>query len=47
MTNAIKYTDNGKVSLSVEYTQDGDGNDAIRYCVEDTGIGIKAIINSP
>ena len=41
MTNAIKYTDNGKVSLSVEYTQDGDGNDAIRYCVEDTGIGIK------
>ena len=41
MTNAINYTDNGKVSLSVEYTQDGDGNDAIRYCVEDTGIGIK------
>ena len=41
MTNAVKYTDNGKVSLSVEYTQDGDGNDAIRYCVEDTGIGIK------
>ena len=41
MTNAIKYTDNGKVSLSVEYTQDGDGNDTIRYCVEDTGIGIK------
>ena len=41
LTNAIKYTDKGKVSLSVEYTQDGDGNDAIRYCVEDTGIGIK------
>lgn len=42
LTNAVKYTDQGKVTLSVKTAKDDKGMDAIEYVVEDTGCGIKA-----
>lgn len=41
LTNAVKYTDQGKVTLSIKTTKDTQGMDAIEYAVEDTGCGIK------
>ena len=41
LTNALKYTEKGKVTLGVEYEKTDSGLDAIRFTVEDTGIGIK------
>ena len=41
LTNAVKYTDEGKITLSVNATKDSKGMDAIEYIVEDTGCGIK------
>ena len=41
LTNAVKYTDNGKIMLSVNTAKDAQGMDAIEYVVEDTGCGIK------
>ena len=37
VSNAIRYTTHGRVSISVEAT-----NDLVRICVTDTGIGIPA-----
>ena len=37
LENALKFTRQGHISLSVEYT-----DSVVRYIVEDTGIGIKA-----
>ncbi len=37
--NAIKFTEEGRVSLSITR---GDDDDALRFVVEDTGIGISA-----
>lgn len=41
LTNAVKYTNHGTVTLEVNCQIDGE-NALIRYCVKDTGIGIKA-----
>ena len=41
LTNAIKYTNQGKVSFWVEREPDVNGQAAIKFTVKDTGIGIK------
>lgn len=41
LTNAIKYTDEGKVTFSVEKVAEENGKADIRFTVKDTGIGIK------
>ena len=41
LTNAVKYTDQGKVTLTLNAVKDIKGMDAIEYIVEDTGCGIK------
>lgn len=40
LTNAVKYTNEGKVTLRATAKRDGD-NAVIHFAVEDTGIGIK------
>jgi len=40
LTNAIKYTEKGKVTFKVDYTVEGE-NAVIHYSVKDTGIGIR------
>ena len=39
--NAIKFTERGSVRLVVS-RRNGDGNIAIAFAVEDTGVGIRA-----
>ena len=39
--NAMKFTDDGKVELIVDYVQREQGNNCIRFAVTDTGIGIR------
>lgn len=41
LTNAAKYTDQGKVSFLIERGEDTEGQAAIKFTVKDTGIGIK------
>ncbi len=41
LTNAVKYTEKGKVALSVSYQKIDDENISIHFEVSDTGIGIK------
>ena len=41
LTNAVKYTTKGSVTLSIQTTKDAQGMDAILYQVEDTGCGIR------
>lgn len=41
LTNAVKYTNRGSVTLSIKTAKDPQGKDAIEYKVEDTGCGIK------
>ena len=41
LTNAVKYTDQGKVTLTLNAVKDLKGMDAIEYIVEDSGCGIK------
>ena len=41
LTNAIKYTEQGKISFFVEREADEKGQAAIKFTVKDTGIGIK------
>ena len=41
LANAIKYTDEGIVSLFVERESDTNGQTALKFSVKDTGIGIK------
>lgn len=38
--NAVKFTQKGKVSLSVEAHTTGDGISHVKFCVGDTGVGI-------
>ena len=38
--NAIKFTDNGMVSVNVEVEEDGPGEVLLHFRVADTGIGI-------
>lgn len=40
LSNAVKYTEKGKVSLIVSCRKEGKSA-VIRYCVKDTGIGIR------
>lgn len=41
LTNAIKYTEEGKVTLTVSHVSDDSGRADICVVVEDTGIGMK------
>ena len=41
LNNAVKYTKEGTITLSVQYKQREDGKKLILYSVEDTGTGIK------
>lgn len=41
LTNAVKYTTKGRITLSIQAVKDGQGMDAILYQVEDTGCGIR------
>ena len=41
LTNAVKYTESGSVTLSVRKTDQRKGNVDLRVEVTDTGIGIK------
>lgn len=41
MTNAVKYTEKGGISLSIQKLSADDENVRLRISVEDTGIGIK------
>ncbi len=40
LTNAVKYTKEGSIGLCVNGEQDGEDM-ILRFCIEDTGIGIK------
>jgi signal transduction histidine kinase/CheY-like chemotaxis protein len=42
VSNAIKFTPSGEVSIRAELVERRDGIDVIRFTVEDTGIGISA-----
>ena len=41
LTNAVKYTEQGKITLTLRTAKDAQGMDAIEYLVEDTGCGIR------
>jgi len=41
MSNAAKFTDDGTVTLAVKRTTDEDGNEWLRFAVQDTGIGMS------
>ena len=41
LTNAVKYTDKGSVTLSMDWDKCGDGEIWLKVSVADTGIGIK------
>lgn len=40
-TNAIKYTDSGRIDVSIEAHTDSEGNTLLYYAVRDTGQGIR------
>lgn len=41
MSNAVKFTQKGQVTLSVGYTEFGDARGTLLFTVKDTGIGIN------
>ena len=41
LTNAVKYTEHGKVTLTVSFENTEDGAILLAFSVKDTGIGIK------
>ena len=41
LSNAVKYTEKGSVTLNVSYRKEGDDSIYLRFQVIDTGIGIK------
>ncbi len=41
LTNAVKYTEKGSVTLNVSYEKTGENSIALRFSVSDTGIGMK------
>ncbi|MBO5514807.1 MAG: hypothetical protein J5963_01745, partial [Schwartzia sp.] len=41
LTNAVKYTEKGSVTLRVSFEKAGGQNIRLRFAVQDTGIGIK------
>ncbi len=42
VSNAIKFTRQGYIEIKAELVERADGNDRVRFCVQDTGIGISA-----
>lgn len=42
LTNAIKFTDQGRIDVFVKLTRDYGGQDALQLQVRDTGVGIAA-----
>jgi signal transduction histidine kinase/DNA-binding response OmpR family regulator len=40
MSNAVKFTDEGHILITVEVTEQTEGNAALKFSVEDTGIGL-------
>lgn len=44
LTNSIKFTDQGFVKLSVTKEKETDDTVEVRFCVQDTGIGIDDVI---
>ncbi len=41
LTNAVKYTEKGTVTFSVQGEKKGDGEIVLKFAVKDTGIGIR------
>ncbi len=41
VSNAIKFTEKGSVSLNIEYGETKNNKDLLRFSVVDTGIGIE------
>ena len=41
LTNAVKYTEKGSVTMTVDFKKIADNRIALRFSVRDTGIGIK------
>ena len=41
LTNAVKYTNEGKVTLSIGYEKRDDEHIKLKFIIEDTGIGMK------
>lgn len=41
LNNAVKYTMEGSVTLSIQFRKEGDNRGIVTYAVTDTGIGIK------
>ena len=41
LTNAVKYTESGSVTMNVSFREAGDDNIYLKFQVVDTGIGIK------
>ena len=41
LTNAVKYTEKGEVTLEVSFRKESDENISLRFKVSDTGIGMK------
>ena len=39
--NAVKFTDEGEVSVSVELLEESDNNQLVKFSVHDTGVGIS------
>jgi signal transduction histidine kinase/ActR/RegA family two-component response regulator/HPt (histidine-containing phosphotransfer) domain-containing protein len=46
MSNAIKFSDAGSVTLSVQRGEAGDGQPILRFVVEDTGIGMDEALQA-
>ncbi len=42
LTNAVKYTEKGEVTLNVSFDKKDENHISLRFTVEDTGIGMKA-----
>jgi PAS domain S-box-containing protein len=42
LSNAVKFTEEGHVTLRVEYAPTSEGNEQVQFLVEDTGRGIPA-----
>ena len=42
LTNAVKYTEKGEVTLNVSFDKKDEKHISLRFTVEDTGIGMKA-----
>ena len=46
LSNALKFTENGEIELSISEIQSGKGKSTFRFSVRDTGIGISNSVKS-